>query len=39
MEAIAADNTMSTEMIRTLLNNENGMMTMQNQQKSFMKRK
>lgn len=39
MEAIAADSTISTEMIRTLLNNENGMMTMQNQQKSFIKRK
>ena len=28
IEAIAADSTMSTEMIRTLLNNKKGMMTM-----------
>ncbi|REG79475.1 hypothetical protein [Algoriphagus antarcticus] len=36
MEAIAADSTMSNEMIGTLLNNENGMMTMQNHQKMTM---
>lgn len=37
MEAIAADSTMSDEMIRTMMNNKNGMMTMQNHQKMTMR--